>query len=54
MVQKVAIKREFVAGLRHAMTGKTTLSTQQKIGTFIELVKDKPMKGAAPSFIRCA
>ena len=29
MVQKVAIKREFEAGLRHVMTGKLSLSTQQ-------------------------
>ena len=29
MVQKVAVKREFEAGLRHATTGKLSLSTQQ-------------------------
>ena len=32
MVQKVAIKREFEAGLRHATTGKLSLSTQQVNG----------------------
>ena len=29
MVQKVAVKREFEAGLRHAATGKLALSTQK-------------------------
>ena len=29
MVQKVAVKREFEAGLRHAATGKLSMSTQQ-------------------------
>ena len=29
MVQSVAVKREFEAGLRHAATGKLSLSTQQ-------------------------
>ena len=29
MVQKIAIKREFEAGHRHAATGKFSLSTQQ-------------------------
>ena len=29
MVQKVAIKREFEAGLRHATTRKLSLSSQQ-------------------------
>ena len=29
MVQKVAVKPEFEAGLRHAMTGKLSLSTKQ-------------------------
>ena len=28
LVQKVAVKREFAAGLRHATTGKLSLSTQ--------------------------
>ena len=41
MVQKVAISREFEARLRHAATGKLSLSTQQKMGTFFELGKDK-------------
>ena len=34
MVQKVAVKREFEAGLPHATTGKLSLLTQQCIGTF--------------------
>ena len=34
MVQKVAVKREYEAGLRHAATGKLSLSVQQKMGTF--------------------
>ena len=44
MVQKVAVSREFEARL---------LSTQQKIGTFFELGKDKAAKGEgwAPPFI---
>ena len=29
MVQKVAVKREFEAGLRHATTGKLSLSIHQ-------------------------
>ena len=29
MMQIVAVKREFKAGLCHAMTGKLSLSTQQ-------------------------
>ena len=41
MVQKVAVSREFEAWLRHAATGKLSLSTQQKMGTFFELGKDK-------------
>ena len=41
MVQKVAVSREFEARLRHAATGKLSLSTQQKMGTFFELGKDK-------------
>ena len=55
MVQKVAVSREFEARLRHAATGKT-LSTQQKMGTFFELGKDKAAKGEgwAPPFISCA
>ena len=35
MVQKVAVSREFEAQLRHAATGKLSLSTQQKMGTFL-------------------
>ena len=34
MAQKVAVSREFEARLRHAATGKVSLSTQQKMGTF--------------------
>ena len=45
MVQKVAVLREFEARLRHAATGKLSLSTQQKMGTFFELGKDKAAKG---------
>ena len=56
MVQKVAVSREFEAWLRHAATGKLSLSTQQKMGTFFELGKDKVAKGEgwAPPFISCA
>ena len=48
--------REFKARLRHAATGKLSLSTQQKMGTFFELGKDKAAKGEgwAPPFISCA
>ena len=35
MVQKVAVSRELEARLRHATTGKVSLSTQQKMGTFL-------------------
>ena len=37
-------------------TGKLSLSTQQKMGTFFELGKDKAAKGEgwAPPFISCA
>ena len=41
MAQKVAVSREFKARYRHAATGKLSLSTQQKMGTFFELGKDK-------------
>ena len=56
MVQKVAVSREFEARLRHAATGKLSLSTQQKMGTFFELGKDKAAKGEgwAPPFFSCA
>ena len=42
--------------LRHAATGKLSLSTQQKMGTFFELGKAKVAKGEgwAPPFISCA
>ena len=55
-VQNVAVSREFEARLRHAATGKLSLSTQQKMGTFFELGKDKTAKGEgwAPPFISCA
>ena len=45
MVQKVAVSGEFEARLRHAATGKLSLSTQQKMGTFFEFGKDKAAKG---------
>ena len=50
------VSREFEARLRHAATGKLSLSTQQKMGTFFELGKDKAAKGEgwAPPFISCA
>ena len=56
MVQKVAVSREFEARLRHAATRKLSLSTQQKMGTFFELGKDKAAKGEGwdPPFISCA
>ena len=56
MVQKIAVSHEFEARLPHAATGKLSLSTQQKMGTFFELGKDKAAKveGWAPSFISCA
>ena len=56
MVQKCAVTLEFDARLRHAATGKLSLSTQQKMGTFFELGKDKAAKGEgwAPPFITCA
>ena len=56
MVQKVAVSREFEARLRDAAFGKLSLSTQQKMGTFFELGKDKAAKGEgwAPPFISCA
>ena len=56
MVQKVAVSREFEARLRHSATGKLSLSTQQKVGTFFELGKDKAARGEgwAPPFISCA
>ena len=52
MVQKVTVSREFEAQLRHAVTWKLSLSTQQKMGTFFELGKDKAAKGEgwAPAF----
>ena len=56
MVQKVAVKREFEAGLRYATTRKLSLSTQQKMDIFFELGKDKATKGErwAPPFLCCA
>ena len=55
MVQKVAVSREFAVRLHHAGTGKLCLSTQQKMGTFFELGKDKAAKGEGwdPPFISC-
>ena len=37
MVQKVAVSLELEARLRHAATGKLSLSTQQKMGTFFKI-----------------
>ena len=37
MVQKVAVSREFEVRLRNAATGKLSLPTQQKIGTFFRI-----------------
>ena len=56
MMQKVTVSREFKAPLCHAATGKLSLSTQQKMGTFFQLGKDKAAKGEgwAPPFISCA
>ena len=56
MVQKVTVLHEFEARLRHATTGKLSLSTQQKKGTFLKLGKDKAAKGEgwALPFISCA
>ena len=56
MAQEVAISRELEARLSHAATGKLFLSTQQKMGTFFELGKDKAAKGEgwALPFISCA
>ena len=56
MVQNVAVKYELEAGLRHAMTGKLSLSTQRYMGTFFELGKDKAAEGEgwAPPFISYA
>ena len=55
-MQRFAVKREFEAWLRHALTVKLSLSTQQLIGTFVELGKNKAAKGEgwAPPFISCA
>ena len=55
MVQKVAVSREFEARLRHVANGKLSLSTQQKMGTFFKLGKDKAAKGEgwALPFISC-
>ena len=56
MVHEVAVLREFKARLHHAATGKLSMSTQQKMGTFFELGKDKAAKGEgwALPFISCA
>ena len=55
-MQRFAVKREFEARLRHALTVKLSLSTQQLIGTFVELGKNKAAKGEgwALPFISCA
>ena len=56
MAQKVVVSREFEAPLRYAVTEKLCLLTQQKMGTFFELGKDKAAKGEgwAPPLISCA
>ena len=56
MVQKVAVSRDFKVRLRLAATGKLSLSTKQKMGTFFGSGKDKAEKGEgwAPPFISCA
>ena len=55
-MQKVAVSREFKAGLRHPKSGKLSLSTQQKMDTSFELGKDKAAigRGRALRFISCA
>ena len=55
MVQKVAVSCEFRGSAAPCGDWKT-LSTQQKMGTFFELGKDKAAKveGWAPPFISCA
>ena len=45
MAKSGSVKREFAAGLRHVATGKLSLSTQQYMGTFFALGKDKAGKG---------
>ena len=56
MALKVAVSREFEARLRHAATGKLSVSPAEYGYTFFELGKDKAAKGEgwAPSFISCA
>ena len=56
MVQKVAVSREFEARPRMAATGKLSLSTQEKMGNFFQLGKEKAAKGEgwATPFISCA
>ena len=56
MVQKVAIKLEFEAGLRHGMIGKLSPSTQQQNGYLFRIGTDKAAKGEgwALPFISCA
>ena len=55
MVQKVAVSREFEARLPMRPL-ENSLSTQQKMGTFFILGKDKAAKGEgwAPPFTSCA
>ena len=55
MVQRVAVKRKFEAGLRHATTGKLCQPSSKWV-PFFELGKDKAAKreGWAPPFISCA
>ena len=55
MVQKVTVKREFEARLRHAKTGKLCQPSSKWI-LFFEFGKDRALKGEgwAPPFISCA
>ena len=55
MMQEVAIKREFEAGLIHATTGKLCQPSSKWV-PFFELGKGKAAKGKewAPPFISCA
>ena len=45
MVQEVAIKRKFEAGLRHTMTGKLLCQPNRKWVPFSDLRKDKAANG---------
>ena len=55
MMQKVTVKHEFQARLRHAATGKLSVNSAV-MGTFFKLGKDKAANGEgwAPPFVSCA